>query len=566
MAHNEPCILVANIGNRSLVFRRNGQYGEIGIENEVREQALEKLEYHEPSKTFKSITEFLWSQRKNIDLTEWVSLNILSKLIIYLRRKNQYDIQGVYLFTTQQMGKAHRQQQDTIEAGKIIRYLLTNEKSNYGFSARGVRRITIKDKPVDANKLLIAYRNELDQIRKDKLEGNNWKLVVCDSGGTPQQKAALKLVSEYYFADRCDFWQVIEESENGKPILGETKGDVKKQTRIEYRRIIDAQQVELLIDQGEYEAASLIWKSFLEAIDESDDDILSLIDYMAARKRLPTWEAIEDESLLEFSFPAYKEPGSIAGPKLEKWIEDSKISNLIPREKQEFWKEQLGNAFYPLCEVLFLTDFFWTRSKRRAEMENGNLLSKQKIEVKNVIWHSHIFVEKFVDSYLIQYVKEPSRGRNVSRVPRLSDKLYIRIKFIKNFAHPEAQLFGQQFDALRSHEKGKGLLNQHYYTRGKQGEELRKCKAMQEKFPNNLDYLESKNIIGLDRYRNKIAHEGIGVSLEEFEAHVPEFRGYFEAWKLAFGLPDSPEDNLYYKANQQIKQLMKNQGLLDSRQ
>jgi len=84
--------------------------------------------------------------------------------------------------------------------------------------------------------------------------------ILCDAGGTPQQKSSLKLMTEYLIGHKR--YEAYYVSPNKKGIV--------KVEQIEYRNIISLEQAIMLLNSGMYNAA-------LRAINQNPKDYISKI-------------------------------------------------------------------------------------------------------------------------------------------------------------------------------------------------------------------------------------------------------------------------------------------------
>ena len=199
-------VLIANIGNRTLIAKNGNQLSPF----EQREAgAIPKRNFKED--TLKML-EMLTAGDDSI--LEKLDINILPAV---------FQVEGIpehiYLFTSDQQGENEaRRRQDTLYAGEIIAQLL---KKKYQSNAQKIEVIPLNGvSAVSLNDLTYRFRQEIRKIVKSH---TNDRIIVCDSGGTPQQKNALKIVVEYLMTDQEPiFYQVREEynEETGEIYLG----------------------------------------------------------------------------------------------------------------------------------------------------------------------------------------------------------------------------------------------------------------------------------------------------------------------------------------------------------
>jgi hypothetical protein len=218
-------ILLANIGNRNLKY--NDKLF-IDLNLEERFQCL----------TFRDFTNKLLDEYEL--QKEYISQNILPDLIDYLNQ----GIDKVYLFYTD-TPEGDRNDQDTLYAAEIVAKKLQKK-----YPSIAVELNPIKCKPTDTDALMQRYRMYLRKM------ANNPELTyvyICESGGTPQQKTGLRIVSEFVFnADYLKSYTV--EVGNDKNII------VREQPSVEYKNVIVEEQVSALAYMGEFSSALNLYK------------------------------------------------------------------------------------------------------------------------------------------------------------------------------------------------------------------------------------------------------------------------------------------------------------------
>ncbi len=146
-------VLLANIGNRTLVARKNNGSLELFEQHEF--QSISKNHFRENTRF---IEEQIRAGKK--ELLEELEVNII---------KAVFDVEGVpdfvYLFTSEQVGELEaRRKQDTIHAGYIIAELLRKE---YGDSI-SVESIPITGSVVKLNDLTSRFREVMKKLVFEK--------------------------------------------------------------------------------------------------------------------------------------------------------------------------------------------------------------------------------------------------------------------------------------------------------------------------------------------------------------------------------------------------------------
>lgn len=231
-------ILLANLGNRNITF--NGQDF----------MSIKK----DSGKTFLHWSKELldnYDQYKND-----IDINIINPLIEESPSK-------IFLFYSDQSKFNTRTDQDTIYEAMIIKKLLIDK---YNFEENQISLEAIESKVIDNGNLMKYFRRVLKRIFN---QYKNYFFVICDAGGTAQQKMALKLIAEFIFTKgRYE----IKYTENNK-LVSDVNVD-------EYRKIINQEQAIKLIYSGEYvAAANLLDYHDLEKANNDKDNIKKLFAY-----------------------------------------------------------------------------------------------------------------------------------------------------------------------------------------------------------------------------------------------------------------------------------------------
>lgn len=201
-------IVLANIGNRNLKFKGETYFSKLH------------------GSTFKEWTKNLWD---NFDENKsLLTINILNDLLDSLNG----EIEQVILFPSNQVNE-EKQDQDTIYEGEILHRLI---EEKYNVAVDSSKHVTCKVTDNDA--LLRFYRKELKGIKQNY---PSRKLIICDAGGTAQQKSALKIMAEFLLNE--NEYQVSYVNPNG---------ELEDVPQLEYRRVIQAEQIKKLISFANY--------------------------------------------------------------------------------------------------------------------------------------------------------------------------------------------------------------------------------------------------------------------------------------------------------------------------
>ncbi len=224
-------IILANLGNRNITYK---------------EKSFPDQKQTFPEMSFRSFTEWLLNNFETEkpfigmailpDLFEDIDITNCQKLILFFS-----DIQG-----------GDRNDQDTIHEAKIIRRLTNELYPHLEVDLKGVYCSV-----TDNDGLMQTYRRHLLEITKEHPDAF---YIVCDAGGTAQQKAALKILIEFLFhQNQFTAYNVLQNS-NRK---------IEEVKSIEYRKVINQEQIRSLIRKFNYVAAYEIYSQ-----NSSDQDLL----------------------------------------------------------------------------------------------------------------------------------------------------------------------------------------------------------------------------------------------------------------------------------------------------
>lgn len=342
-------ILIANIGNRSLVMRKaDGS----------------RIEYDTKSKgkiSFKDATKEDYDLM-NLDesILESLDSNIIDAII-----KEEDSIDRIYLFTSDQAGCNEKQKRnDTLYAGKILSKLLTKKYE----SLTSVKEIELTGvNVVNLNALTTRFRIEL--LKLVEIDHPNEKFIICDSGGTPQQKNALKIVAEYFLdKGRVEFYQVYEEDIDENGVIGKSRAE--KQDFFQIRKIADAQSISLLINQGEYAAAAYIRKATQQ---DNIEKLLWLMHYRLLLRDDDAKEQILNDTPIDI-WIRFNSNHVNDYPAIFAYLKEE------PTGDYQMWKDEFSEKdFFRLCEILEIGRFYYFRD-----------------DWSNVVLSYHVFLETFI--------------------------------------------------------------------------------------------------------------------------------------------------------------------------
>jgi hypothetical protein len=213
-------IILTNLGNRNISFR-----GKIFAE------CRDEEKFHVSN--FRDFTKTLLDKFE--EYKDDISLNILPDLIHGL--DSQPD--KLYIFYTDSP-EGERSNQDTLYEADILKKKLPEL-----YPCLDIISLPLKCRPTDADSMIRRYRGHLKNIIKNL---HLTEVIICESGGTPQQKFALKIISEFLFDSAILRSYSVEIGVHEKKFI-------RKQPSIEYKNIIIEEQVSALISTGDFSGA-----------------------------------------------------------------------------------------------------------------------------------------------------------------------------------------------------------------------------------------------------------------------------------------------------------------------
>jgi hypothetical protein len=216
-------VLLANIGNRNISFQGK-PYDKLSEEQKAHFGG-----------TFKAFTQTVLSEFEHFSAD--LSCNIINQILEALG-VDFFD--HVILFGSDQLtDNPSKTDQDTLWAAQILAKLLVKQ----GFLTENqVKVYPVKCDISDNDGLLRYYREQIKRINRDYMYPN---VSICDAGGSPQQKVALKIMAEF----------MVDSQQLEVLYVNAKNKAVEKVSQIEYRNIITAEQVRSLTSKGQYKAA-----------------------------------------------------------------------------------------------------------------------------------------------------------------------------------------------------------------------------------------------------------------------------------------------------------------------
>ncbi|MBK9462550.1 MAG: hypothetical protein IPN94_24835 [Sphingobacteriales bacterium] len=473
-------VIVSNIGNRSLIYSgEGGPLKSIEAAATIKGKTLPKTGYRNDT------DELLKLAQMDSQILSELRINILDALL----NKKCQETSHLYLIVSDQVEEnAQHIKQDTLHAGKLIKLLI---EQNEHYKHIEVAIITYQNSVVDADKLIPFYREELSKLLSKHKEQT---FIICDSGGTPQQKTSLKISAEYLIPEKqVEYYQIIEQvNDEGEIILGQS-GFIK-QGNYEYRKIIDAQQIALLIHNGNYEAATFIY--------DSNDVIAKQLRATSLRKQLLLQDA---RNIIN----------GTRDDKLFSSLKTLKSKSLGNYSGKEGYFE--SEHFNILAETLSVADFFYGLK-----------------ELNNAVLYYHIFMEKCLNALISKQIPQYNLMDSETYFDNSTQlcQYICQNNLVTIFnGRPSNLTLPVKLDYVQSN-----IDNTN--------EQLSLC----------LSYFQKWIRANFSVIRNRIAHDGIGVKGSEINAVSDNFHTEVKEWYKFFGLP---KENIYIQTNKEITRALK---------
>jgi hypothetical protein len=438
-------VLLANIGNRNLKYKGELFHAETNL------------------LSFKNWTKQLLDTYS--DVKDDLQINILDDLLI----KNEYD--SIFIFPTNQVLE-QKQDQDTLYEAEILK-LLIEQKYNTPVDISN----QVQCKVTDNDLLLSFYRKQLGIIKSENLETF---IEVCDAGGTAQMKSSLKIILEFLFSKN-----------KFKISYVNPNGTVEEVPQIQYRKIIEAYQIESLVKSGSFDAAASFAKN-------NDFKLIEDLCKIAHLRKNFIWQ--DAQNLIE---------GKLKEDEKYLFLKRFKRGDLSDTYdecfKQDFPKK---HNFFLLCEKLIVSEFYY-----------------HKKEYSNLVLSLSIFIESFLSEFV-------QRNEGLD----LTNNYYSDGKKLVNIVENKYPLIKEVFrnDKNPDGDLKMGVPVLLCYCAEKSGS--LNIKNIADIFKQMNSMLNGK-YYGLDSMRNEIAHKGKSISPAEFQKTLPLFGALFGLLKREMGLP-----------------------------
>lgn len=502
-------ILVANIGNRTLIETNHGNTG-IGSGQKAYIDPNGKEHYG----TFRYLTKLIWdnSSVANQSVADsWlgtVQINIIGELI----EQNIDDLVHIYFFVSNQEGKDKNTGQDTLYAGALLKKLILKKYPTLKISI-----IEIKAWMIDANELIPIYRRELLKIKelhKEKI------FIFCDSGGTPQQKTSMKIMVEYLLKGKnYEYKQVIPKPEHFD------LDKIVEVKPIEYSKIIADENIILLCKQGAYQGAKWLRASVVANANKGEN-IYNALNFWELRMNRLSKNA---KMLADGLPPGFKKKFAT----IQDYAQDKPVGN-----NYEAWKADLHKEdYFQLCEILSIAQYYWFLK-----------------DWSNAVLTYQIFME----NYGAFFIKKKKGNHFDLNHPIARDRNWAKSRLKNELANYFTTIQPYLPDRWTVNEIAVSLPTQTAYCahvlRGNH-----QHNAVINSFKNlhgDLIRIEGKD--GIDELRNAIVHKGIGIATKgDINLHITvDFETVIHQWNIAFDLPN---ENVFIKSNREIEDFLRNQ-------
>ncbi len=457
-------ILLANIGNRNLKYRGETYY------------------HKTHGSTFK---EWTLSLLNNFDsLVDDLSINILNDLL----EVQKEHLGEVILFTSNQIDE-QKQDQDTIYEGQILKQLIERE---YGLA---VRLIEVNCKVTDNDLLLRFYRYQLYELKNQ--HGSDLEVVICDAGGTAQQKSALKITAEFMLDVDCfEVWYVNPDSH------------LEAVQQQEYRRIIDEIQVSSLVQNGQFEGALSLYSQLPTEL--QNPDVSALLQVAAKRIRF-FW----NDAQLSVS-KSWKTDQRFA------LVYDFKTEAIFQNYENDF-KEDFPNKnkLFQIAERFEMADFFFQIGDWSLAVLNYAI---------------------FMESFLNQFITNRTNFDLVGSYEKGSNEM---VQEIKNYYDGIIAFFGGRV------QKGVPLSIKYAQTLADKDSPTYELLQIFE----GLNEVTNKTQKGLQVLRNSLVHNGKSVTKKDMNNHLPFFEQNINDTRRLLGLA---QKNSFVDMQYWLTQLLKN--------
>lgn len=228
-----PRLLLTNIGNRNLLYQ-----GKTITEHIKDHQVRSAANFREFTRQLLADPDDPESNLIKGSHEGNLQLAILDRLLdVHREEIDRGDLRTLVLYYSDQQDT--RNDQDTIYAARVMKNLIGRS-----FPTLDVRLECVEGKVTDNDALMRHYRSSLLRFLETIPDA---RFLICDAGGTPQMKYALKITSEFVLSQ--DHYTVEYVNQDGS---------IEPVPQAEYRRIIVQEQLLLMIRQLDYKGCLVL--------------------------------------------------------------------------------------------------------------------------------------------------------------------------------------------------------------------------------------------------------------------------------------------------------------------
>lgn len=351
-------------------------------------------------------------------------------------------------------------EQDTVHEALILEKCFAQQ-----YPGMEVQLMPLKCRVTDTNALMHRYRSYIRRILAEAAPDETF--VLCDTGGTAQQKAALKIIFEFMVDDaRYKVFNVNYTDNQSQVELTES---------IEYRTVISQEQILALIQTGNYRGALAIYNM--------NQHYNSSLLYKTLEIAAALFENNINRACTLSSEPCF-------GKKhYSKW---SLVASIAEK------------TYYGTPDGRWLSSFTTDQLfDLKATLDIGRLCEANQQFGFAVLFHQ-IFIEQALSFALLT-----TRGTDIDDRQEWERT---RKAIINGEWGPVASLAGRDWESIHS-----PTLPVKILLAESLGQEMLKPLTDSFKAINSVFlFQEKKNTTGLDTLRNKFAHEGKTIRQEDY--------------------------------------------------
>ena len=578
MSQNKKHILIANLGSASLYAK--------GLDDETLYGVLPEDAFKKHTQELKNNkeTKFLY-QKGNKNLKnqyeqsckiENVYCGIIPHIIKYFKDDEETNFTEVRLFCSDQVGEAEeRRKKDTCFAAEIIieHNLIAKtlkEELDFNPSDFKVHQDKFNCAIHQLDKLFKAYENEIIKLKNIYPQGF---FVLCDTGGSPQQRWALRLAAEYQLPkESYAYYRVLEKvNTDGSVNFAQCAGVEREPER--YTEIMTLKQILLLIDKGQYLAAKMTWDSFNPVADTNKYSLSKMLELMHLRVnlRFKDYEVAADglkqfkeetrtelSSLLpeqfftiEYNNEVTSIFDSLLNPKqyyklrehlsVVDWYRRQEAYSQVVLYWQTFLEQYLKFGLEFLSGLDLSDDYGKDMLALNMILKTSNNQLRAEVKPEERTWTRYVALWRQNSEKKTQENKDALEAFYNITDTQVHNKFLRLLEFVNiNGLHEDVKHIKSKFKILSSYSTEKDLTRFH--------ESLRSLH-------NDLGVGAKTENTGINHLRNRQAHTGKGVTKEELDEALPSWEEELNKQLAIFGL--KTEENLYLQLNEELSKFIK---------